>query len=65
MIIVHPEFVIDEHQNRKAVLLPYDKWQRVIQEMEELADIRAYEEAKTPPSDPMPFDEAYRSENNS
>ncbi len=60
MIEVHPEFVVDEHQNRKAVLLPYDEWQRVVEEMEELDDIRAYDEVKTCPSNSVPFDDAVK-----
>jgi hypothetical protein len=58
MIEVHPEFVVDEHQNRKAVLLPYDEWQKIVEAMEELDDIRAYDEAKGFPSVPLPFDDA-------
>lgn len=60
MIEVHPEFVVDEHHNRKAVLLPYDEWQKIVEEMEELDDIRAYDEAKACPSDPIPFDDAVK-----
>ncbi len=60
MIEVHPEFVVDEHQNRKAVLLPYDEWQKIVEEMEELDDIRAYDETKGCPSAPLPFDDAVK-----
>ncbi len=58
MIEIHPEFVVDEHQNRKAVLLPYDEWQKIVEAIEELDDIRAYDEAKRLPTVPLPFDEA-------
>ena len=58
MATVHPKFVVDEHQKRKAVLLPYEEWEKVVEEMEELADIKAYDEAKCSPSEPMPFEEA-------
>lgn len=57
---MHPEFVVDEGQKRKAVLLPYDEWQKIVEEMEELDDIRAYDEAKAQPSDPVPFDAAVK-----
>ncbi|MDI6735924.1 MAG: hypothetical protein QME42_07005 [bacterium] len=57
MVVAHPEFVIDEHQNRKAVLLPYEEWRNIVEEMEELADIKAYDEAKASPSDFLPFED--------
>ena len=60
MDAVHPKFVVDEHQNRKAVLLPYEEWQRIVEEMEELADIRAYDKAKASPSEPLPFEDAVK-----
>ncbi|MEK9149689.1 MAG: hypothetical protein AAB267_06555 [Candidatus Desantisbacteria bacterium] len=60
MTIVHPEFVVDEHQNRKAVLLPYEEWQKVAEEMEELADIKVYDNVKASSSDPLPFEDAVR-----
>ena len=60
MLSLHPEFVIDEGENRKAVLLPYKEWQKILEEMEELDDIRAYDEAKAQPSDSVPFDVAVK-----
>lgn len=60
MLTVHPEFVVDEEQERKAVLLPYDEWQQIVEEMEELDDIRAYDEGKAQPSDSVPFDKAVK-----
>ena len=46
MVSVHPEYVVDEHQNRKAVLLPVAEWEQIVSELEELDDIRAYDSAK-------------------
>ena len=60
MIVIHPEFVVDERQNRKAVLLPYEEWEKIVEAMEELDDIRAYDEAKSRPSDPIPLDDAVK-----
>jgi len=57
---LHPEFVVDEGQNPKAVLLPYSEWQEIVEEMEELDDIRAYDEVKEQPSDSVPFDTAIK-----
>ena len=57
-MVVHPEFVVDEQQNRKAVLLPYEEWEEILEEIEELDAIRAYDEAKSRPSEPVAFDAA-------
>jgi hypothetical protein len=54
----HPEFVVDANQQRRAVLLPYAEWEQIVESLEELSDIRAYDRAKTQPSDPVPFDQA-------
>ena len=59
-MVVHPKFVVDEHQNRQAVLLPYEEWEKIVEAMEELDDIRAYDEAKSRPSDPIPLDDAVK-----
>jgi PHD/YefM family antitoxin component YafN of YafNO toxin-antitoxin module len=47
----HPKFVVDEDQQRHAVLLPVDEWEHIVQELEELDDIRAYDKAKSGPQD--------------
>ena len=60
MVNVHPEYVVDEKQRRKAVLLPVDEWEQIVQELEELDDIRAYDDAKSGPQETIPFDEAVR-----
>jgi hypothetical protein len=56
MIRLHEEYVVDEAGNRKAVLIPISEWNRVIELLEELEDIRAYDEAKKDPSKPIPFE---------
>jgi len=58
MITTHQEYLTDDQGKRKAVVIPLDEWERIQEEMEELEDIRAYDEAKMEPSDPIPFQEA-------
>ena len=60
MVDLHPEFVVDGKQNRKAVLLPVTEWERVVDELEELDDIRTYDTAKSGSSEKLPFDQAVR-----
>lgn len=58
MVSFHPEFVLDENQNRTAVLLPLSDWDRIVSELEELDDIRAYDAALTEGGKRLPFEQA-------
>jgi hypothetical protein len=60
MATVHPDYIVDEEQNRKSVILSIEDWERIVEELEELDDIRAYDEAKSGPQDAMPFEQAVR-----
>ena len=60
MVTVHPQFVVDEKQQRKAVLLPVAEWEQIVEDLEELDDIRAYDEAKSGSQEAVPFDQAVR-----
>ena len=60
MVKMHPEYVVDEQQNRKAVLLPVSEWEQIVSELEELDEIRAYDSAREQISDQIPFEQAVR-----
>ena len=60
MVTVHPEYVVDAAQNRKAVLLPAAEWEQIVRELEELDDIRAYDAAQPHIADRLPFEQAVR-----
>ncbi len=60
MITVHEEYLVDEAGNRRAVVLPLAAWQQIKEELEELDDIRAYDQAKALPSEPVAFEQGIR-----
>ena len=60
MIKVHEEYLTDEKGKKKAIVIPLPEWQQIKEELEELDDIRAYDEAKSKQSDVIPFDEALK-----
>ncbi len=60
MVPIHPEYVVDEKQNRRAVLLPLAEWEKIVEELEEFDDIRACDEAKTGSQDAVSFEQAVR-----
>jgi hypothetical protein len=56
----HEQYLVDEHGIRNAIVLPLADWQRVLVDLEELDDIREYDEAKGRPSEPVAFEQAVR-----
>ncbi|MHC1725082.1 MAG: hypothetical protein AB9866_03520 [Syntrophobacteraceae bacterium] len=58
MICFHTQYLVDQEGNRRAVVVPISDWQRIVEALEELDDIRAYDEAKRDPSDAIPFEQA-------
>jgi PHD/YefM family antitoxin component YafN of YafNO toxin-antitoxin module len=60
MVPLHPEFVVDKKAARKAVILPFAEWQRLMEEIEELEDIRAYDKAKAEAGGAVPFEETVK-----
>ncbi len=58
MLTIHPEVVIGRDRKPRAVLLPYSEWNKVLADMEELDDIRAYDRAKASGDETVPFEKA-------
>ncbi len=58
MINVHPEYIVDENSKKKAVVIPFVEWVRIVDEIEELDDIRAYDAAKSIDEKSIPFEQA-------
>ena len=53
-----PQFLTDDKGQRMAVVISIEDYEKIVEELEDLEDIRAYEEAKASGSNPVPFDEA-------
>jgi hypothetical protein len=60
MIAIHPEFVVDNDKHPKSVLLPYAEWTQLVEELDELDDIRAYDAAKASAGEKVSFEQAIR-----
>ena len=58
MKTLHPQYVVDGNQNRKSVILPIEEWQDILNAMEELDDIRVYDDAKNLEDEILPFEQA-------
>ena len=53
---IHPQYVVDENADRKAVMPSIDDWEKVVEALEELENIRAYDEAKRGHQDTVAFE---------
>ena len=58
MHAMHPNFVVDQKDQKKAVIVSFAEWRRLMEAVEELEDIRAYDKAMALPEEVVPFEEA-------
>ncbi len=45
MASVNPRYLVDAHQMPTDVVVTIEEWRRIVEELEELEDIRAYDAA--------------------
>jgi hypothetical protein len=57
MDTVTPRYVVDEHQTPTDVVLTIEEWRLVLEKLEELEDVRAYDEARSSAQESAPLDE--------
>ena len=53
-------YVVDEDGARVGVILPMEEYRKLMEELEELESIRAYDAAKSSGDEAIPFDQAVR-----
>jgi hypothetical protein len=58
MILLHEHYIVDDQGHRTAAVVPIGEWKQILESLEELDDIRSYDEAKKHPSEPIPFEQA-------
>ncbi len=58
MISLHENYVVDGQGHKKAVVVPVEEWEQILEALGELDDIRAYDEAKSQPSNAVAFEQA-------
>ena len=57
---VHPKFITDDKGNRISVVLPINEFNNLMEELEELEDIKLYDEAQKSQEPSIPIDEAFK-----
>ena len=58
MAALQEEYLTDRDGNRVKVVLDIHRFQQMMEELEELDDIRAYDEAKASGDEAIPFEQA-------
>lgn len=58
MTALQEEYLTDRDGNRVKVVLDIQQFQQMMEELEELDDIRAYDEAKASEGETVPFEQA-------
>jgi PHD/YefM family antitoxin component YafN of YafNO toxin-antitoxin module len=61
MLIVHPQIIKDAKGNRSLVVLPAEEFDSIMEELEDIEDVRLYEEAKKEDiGERIPMEEAFK-----
>ena len=59
MTTINPQYIIDKKGNRVSVIIPVTEFEIIMEELEELEDIRLYDEAKADNQSSIPADKAF------
>ena len=57
---IRQQFIEDNQGHRVAVLLPIDEYNKMLEQLEEAEDIKAYDAAKASDDEIIPFDQAIK-----
>ncbi len=60
MLSVKPQYITDNAGKKISVVLPMKDFKTIMEELEELEDIRLYDEAKSSNEPSIPIDEAFK-----
>jgi len=60
MTAVTPRYLVDENQQPTDVVLTIGQWHQILDELEQLEDIKAYDEAKAGSQEAVPLQQAIR-----
>jgi hypothetical protein len=60
MLTVHPQYITDSTGKKISVVLPMKDFKAIMEELEELEDIKLYDEAKKSNEPSIPIDDAFK-----
>jgi hypothetical protein len=56
---MHPKYITDDTGKKLSVVLPIEEYKALLEELDELDDIRRYDAAKAADEPTLPLDEAF------
>lgn len=59
MTTINPQYIIDKKGNRISVVISVTEFETIMDELEELEDIRLYDDAKSVNESSIPIDKAF------
>ena len=60
MLTVEPRYITDSKGKKISVVLPVEDFNAIMEELEELEDIKLYDEAKKSNEPSIPIDDAFK-----
>lgn len=60
MLTVHPQYITDNTGKKISVVLPIKEFKALMEELEELEDIKLYDEAKKSNEPSIPINDAFK-----
>jgi len=60
MVTVHPQFIKDANGEKSMVILPINEFDAIMEELEDMEDVRLYDEAQKCNEPSIPIDEAFK-----
>jgi len=60
MLAIHPQYIVDDKQTQQAVIIQIKEWQNIVEKLEMLDDIIAYDKSKEKVDEIISFEQAIR-----
>ncbi len=60
MLTLHPNYITDKTGKKISVVIPIKDFEAIMEELEELEDIKLYDEAKNSNEPSYPIDDAFK-----
>jgi len=60
MINVHPQFITDNTGKKISVIIPVKEFKTLMEVLEDIEDVRLFDEAMSVNEPPVPIDEAFK-----
>ena len=60
MVALHPQYIVDDTQTQQAVIIKINEWEGIIEKLEMLEDIEAYDKSKQEQDTVISFEQAIK-----